>query len=112
MVRVLDVAAETSSTWGTPGRLPQWSPRGDFIAFVSPGGGSISIVSPDGSGERIISEAGKIYLEGPFSWSPDGRWLLAKSRLGPLDVIDVGSGLTLPLPFSDMLYNPAWQPAP
>jgi Tol biopolymer transport system component len=110
MIRVLDVAADTSSTWGMPGRHPQWSPTGDVIALVSPHGGSISIVNADGTAARILSEPDKIYIEGPFSWSPDGQWLLVKNSAGPLDLIHVASGLTLPLPFTGMLYNPAWQP--
>jgi hypothetical protein len=108
-VRILDIAADTLSTWSTPGTYPQWSPGADVIALVEERGGALKLVNADGTGLRTLSEPGRLYLEGAFDWSPDGQWILARSAAGVLELVNVGSGLTLPLPYTGSLYNPAWQ---
>ena len=37
---------------------PEWSPRGDLIAFTKTGGFRIGVMTPDGSGERILTGGG------------------------------------------------------
>lgn len=64
---------------------PQWSPRGDMIAFVrsetneyDDANLSLAVVRPDGSGRRLVLENGSFSdLGGPIpvvapTWSPDG----------------------------------------
>ena len=50
---------------------PEWSPRGDLIAFTRIAGNfRIGVMSPDGSGERLLTDSWQD--EGP-SWAPNGR---------------------------------------
>jgi Tol biopolymer transport system component len=47
---------------------------------------------------------------GGNSWSPDGEWIVT-STLGQLRVVNVKTGLTLPLPWSLYDYSaPDWKP--
>ena len=62
-----------------PHAAPNWSPRGDWIAFVDAinhdgihGSGTLHVVRPDGTGEQ---EVGSTLFPSGISWSPDGRWL-------------------------------------
>lgn len=108
-IRVYDVATGTSKPVGLPGQFPRWSPAGDVIAFLDPRG-AIVAVRPDGSGRRIVSTGGQRY-ESPLDWSPDGRWIVARTFGGAmLHLIEVETSMTLPLPFSAGLNNPAWRP--
>jgi len=54
---------------------PNWSPRGDLIAFTRTGGGAfrIGVMNPAGGGEKLLTSSWGD--EGP-SWSPNGRVLL------------------------------------
>lgn len=86
---------------------PCWSPTGEWVAFVS--GSSIFVVHPDGTGLRQASAAGESY-EPSVSWSPDGKWLVT-THYGPyVEVIEVATGLRLPMMFTGNLTDPAWRP--
>ncbi|MEY3197351.1 MAG: protein TolB [Pseudomonadota bacterium] len=55
---------------------PNWSPRGDYIAFTKITrdlGFSIGVMRPDGSGERIITNG---YIVESPTWSPNGRVII------------------------------------
>lgn len=43
------------------------------------------------------------------SWSPDGEWIVT-ANAGELQVVNVKTGLTLPLPWSSDYSAPAWKP--
>lgn len=46
---------------------------------------------------------------GGNSWSPDGEWIVS-STLGRLQVVNVKTGLTMPLPWSYDYSAPDWKP--
>lgn len=55
---------------------PRWSPRGDWVAFLSADWNSpwkVHLVRPDGSDERLISVPGS---SGVPVWAPDGSHVL------------------------------------
>jgi TolB protein len=63
---------------------PEWSPRGDYIAFIKLGDPfSLGVIKPDGSGERIITSD---YLIDMPSWSPNGRFLIYTKATRPTKV--------------------------
>ncbi|MEP3722586.1 MAG: amidohydrolase, partial [Parasphingorhabdus sp.] len=75
---------------GTPTRIaeglawevqPRFSPDGKRIAFTSDrgGGDNIWIMQPDGSGKRQVTKEEFRLLNQP-SWSPDGRYIVAKKH--------------------------------
>jgi Tol biopolymer transport system component len=111
-VIVRDLATGTDHPLGVVGRLPRWSPSGDRIAYWNtPDGynGTIHVVQPDGSGDRLVSTVGVGYADAGLDWSPDGAWLVARSA-DALDLIEVATGQTLPLPWSAPYAWPAWRP--
>ena len=55
---------------------PNWSPRGDYIAFTKVNrelGFSIGVIRPDGSGERILTNG---YIVESPTWAPNGRVII------------------------------------
>jgi Tol biopolymer transport system component len=92
-----------------PGAFPEWAPAaaGPVIALVE--GNRIVVVASDGSGRRYLTPATRVYAFQQMSWSPDGRWLLVRAEHG-LEVIEVGTGLTLPLPFTALYSYAVWKP--
>lgn len=55
---------------------PNWSPRGDYIAFTKITrelGFSIGVIRPDGSGERVITHG---YIVESPTWAPNGRVII------------------------------------
>src|SRR5262249_31586903 len=58
-------------------RAPAWQPDGRKIAWVhvyADGNSDIWIMNPDGSKKRALTHL-RTGLDGPVSWSPDGRRL-------------------------------------
>ena len=50
---------------------PEWSPRGDLIAFTRIAGNfRIGVMGPDGGGERLLTNS---WQDEAPSWSPNGR---------------------------------------
>ncbi|MEZ5937761.1 MAG: Tol-Pal system beta propeller repeat protein TolB [Hyphomonadaceae bacterium] len=101
---------------------PEWSPRGDWIAFTKRSAGvwSIGVITPDGKAgpngqaERILTRA--YQDEGP-TWSPNGRVIAFFREPGPgagpsLWTIDLsGRNLRrLPTPGEGYASDPAWSP--
>jgi Tol biopolymer transport system component len=110
VVRTLESGAETPL--GVAGSLPRWSPDGTWIAYwqAPPSGllGTIRLVRPDGSEDHAVSTPEHFSSAG-LDWSPDGRWLIARAEAA-LELIEVSTGLTLPLAFATNLDWPVWKP--
>lgn len=89
------------------GRLPEWSPSGELIAYLS--GLGLRVVRPDGSGARTVG-AGGGYSDA-MDWSPDGQWLVVRSTTrGRLELIHVATNLVIAVPNSASLDRPSWGP--
>jgi Tol biopolymer transport system component len=106
-LQILDVAADTAHALNQPGSGPRWSPDGQWIAFGN--AASIYVTHPDGTALRAASPAGHRY-EPWTSWSPDGHWLMAEHEGPFIEVLEVATGLRLPLAFTGYLTTPAWRP--
>jgi hypothetical protein len=55
-----------------------------------------------------IACSSRIYTPDGLDWSPDGQWLLAHSD-STMDLIQVATGLTLPLGYSLGYYRWSWR---
>lgn len=106
-VRVMDLATNSLSSWRVVGSVPAWSPDGGQIAYIDVVAGTIRTVAPDGTGDAQRSPAGAIYLETTPAWTPDGKWLVAEGADSLLHVVQVASGMDLPLPYSGRWTSPA-----
>jgi Tol biopolymer transport system component len=71
-IRVLDLKTGNLRTLG-PGRSPDWSPRGNAIAYST--GTSIVVSRTDGTGRQEIVRSKGTIVDQP-SWSPDGGRLV------------------------------------
>lgn len=103
-IEVLHLASGTVTSLGT-GSMPRWSPDGQWIAFNR--GGGVMIVHPDGTGERAVVGQGYV---GELSWSPDSKWIVAQNIIYRFDLLEVATGLRLPLQFTGDLQAPDWRP--
>jgi hypothetical protein len=101
LIKVFDYASKTVSSWSVPGQSPSWSPDGTRIAYVPQNGGTLRVVNADGTNQRVVtSSSTRLYGEGPISWSSDSRWILAHANGPTLDLVEVATGMVLPLPFT------------
>jgi len=109
---VRDLISGAERLLGTEGLMPRWGPGGNEIAYwsgdVSLRTGAIFVVGADGSGAHQVSAAGRVYLPQGLDWSPDEQWLLARSE-NTLDLIQVATGLTLPLGYGVDYYLASWR---
>jgi len=109
---VRDLASGVERLLGSEGVLPRWAPSGDSIAYWSGDlvldKGAIFVMSADGTGAHQVSAAGRVYLRQGLDWSPDGQWLLARSD-STLDLIQVATGLTLPLGYGASYFLASWR---
>ena len=112
-VRIRDLADGMVRPMSVAGHAPTWSPKGDLIVYSGVenyDNGSVRVVRPDGTGQRVISQPRRWYEFG-LDWSPDGKWVVGRSRSsGMLELIEVDTGLTLPLAFTRNLHDPVWKP--
>jgi Tol biopolymer transport system component len=117
-LRVLDVSTRVSRDLGVPGHSPSWSPRGDLIAFLRDD--RYYVMTPDGTGERSLIESRySAGMPDPASWSPDGRWIVVVAAdpsayaplYGKLVLVEVESGMALPLGWTAQLTYPTWRRA-
>ena len=91
---------------------PEWSPRGDLIAFTQTGSFRVGVMRPDGSGARLLTrDAG----EGP-TWAPNGRVLMffREARGGnggpQLWSVDITGYNEQVVPTPSFASDPAWSP--
>jgi hypothetical protein len=111
-LRRVDVVTGAVTTLALSGDVPAYSPTEPRIATVV--NGAIMIAGEDGSASRAVTGAGQI---APFTmaWSPDGRWLIASDGNFTPVIVELATGLTIPLSYLDGSSNislPDWRPAP
>ncbi|MBW3572174.1 MAG: hypothetical protein KY467_13825 [Gemmatimonadetes bacterium] len=93
----------------TEGESAEWSPTGEWIAYLR--GAGVRVVRPDGTGARTVG--GTFAYSDGIDWSPDGEWLVARSGArNRLELIHVATNLVIAVPNSANLYQPSWGPAP
>lgn len=94
------------------GLRPRWSPSGDRIAYwsgdVFSQAGAIFVIGAHGTGVRQVTPVGRTYRPQGLDWSPDGQWLLARAD-STLEVIQVATGLTLPLGYAANYHLASWR---
>jgi Tol biopolymer transport system component len=108
-IRTLDVANGAVTPLDIAGEAVRWSPIDpDLLAYIH--NGIIGLMRPDGTDLRRVSDSSTVY-DVVFDWSPDGKWIVARALgRGVLDLINTTTGVTLPLPFTEQLEQPAWRP--
>jgi hypothetical protein len=108
-IRVLDLDSDADVPYGTDDYLARgtsvaWSPVEDLIAYV--GAGELVVVRSDGSGRRVLATG--IRDTAWLDFSPDGAWLVVSGA--PPRLVDVGTGLQLPLGHLGSYGATAWRP--
>jgi WD40 repeat protein len=63
-------------------------------------------VNADGTNPRAVTPASRTYRASSIDWSPDSKWLIARSVAGVLDLVEVETGRVLPLGYTAW-YGPA-----
>lgn len=94
------------------GLRPRWSPDGSRIAFwrgdVLTHWGAIFALDTAGTNLQQLSPLGRLYYSDVLDWSPDGAWLVARGQ-NALELIQVASGLSLPLGYSEDYLAASWR---
>lgn len=92
---------------------PDWSPKGDRIAYAAYNGGNFQVftVNPDGTDRRMLTSRGESQVP---SWAPDGRHVVFESRDSrgyALWIIDTVTGRSRTLTAGHMDMLPDWSPS-
>ncbi|HEX8212478.1 MAG TPA: hypothetical protein VF584_20040 [Longimicrobium sp.] len=106
-VRILDLATLTRVGFSLSGSSIGWSPAGDLVYHDR--NEVLRLIRPDGTLIRDLGAYGGRVAW--FDWSPDGRWLLVAAEWGPpVILIDVTTGMRLPLAWTSSMSESAWRP--
>jgi hypothetical protein len=89
-----------------------YSPDGNRIAYITGFYKEFWVMNADGTGARLVSRStSTVASYVGLSWTGDGRWLVsALSFRGPVELIEVETGLRMTLPYTRGLSLPAWKP--
>jgi len=110
VTRILDLATGEVAE-GPQGRQPRWIIATDSLVVSTDTG--FVILRADGAAVRSVRTP--LFNDSPFDRSPDGRWVAVstdRSQWGPrtIDLVNLDSGMRLPLGFSEGMIWPAWKP--
>ena len=113
-INVFDYTTRTVSAWTETGNFPTWSPDGTHIAYVGPILFTLDkfktyLINPDGTNQRLLSSTNEPYAGWPAAWSPDSKWLIAKTITGTWNVIEVATGTTLPISSAAAYVSLSWK---
>jgi len=107
-LRLRTLATGVDVTLGVFGDAPDWSPTGNWIAYDSLG--TLKVIHPDGTGNQTLLFRGQTFgnqLPGT-TWSPDEQWLVYRGY-DRLVLLQISTGLQLPLAFTVGWADPIWQ---
>jgi hypothetical protein len=109
VVHLYDLVTQMPLPFQVAGHAPRWSPDGQRIAFNQ--GGRIMVMNADGSNIRGVTPVGSSYGL-TIDWSPDGIWLVVAALGGRPAILEVNTGLLLPLaPITNVDVNGlSWKP--
>jgi hypothetical protein len=97
-IRIRTVGDSLLAPLQVRGTEPRWSPNAELIAFTDRGSGlgdgAIKVMRSDGTNVRTLAPGHRF---AGFDWSPDGKWLIARSVGGHLVLIDVEANEFMPL---------------
>jgi dipeptidyl aminopeptidase/acylaminoacyl peptidase len=104
-LQILTVATGQLAPLSVAAEGVRWSPTAARLSLRQIGGPAT--VNADGTGFRTYTEYHG--LDDPFApWSPDGSWI-AYDNGGSLELIQVDTGLRIPLPYTGGFTQPAWK---
>ena len=109
VIHKYDLLTQTPLAFSVLGHAPKWSPNGQRIAFNQ--AGRIMLMNADGSNVQGVTPVGSSYGLN-IDWSPDGLWLVVAALGGRPAVIELSTGLILPLsPITNVdVQAYAWKP--
>jgi Tol biopolymer transport system component len=85
----------------------EWSPDGEWIAFMGSRQDGLYVIRPDGTDRRLL--VGKDGLFGQSSWSPDGS-KIAFEDVADIGIVDVETGRETILSRQGYDFAPEWSP--
>lgn len=101
---ILELASGRVTPLGVAGYMPRWSPTGERIAYFDWVRDQLRVVDAGGANDRALGPS----LGYPFSWSPDGRWIVGRGGNPGFVIVDANTGDRVRVPGSDGLFSPAW----
>lgn len=116
-LHVMEVATGQVRNLNVIGLSPRWHPGGGEIFYVASadityGAGQIRAIRPDGTGDRAVTQPGSRF-GAHFDFSPGGEYLIAASNDGVLTLVQVATGVEMPIPTPSIpqrMMAPSWKP--